>query len=196
MSRQTIHKVGTQSKQNPYLYYMSTEDPDRMDDIIRMDGVNLKNFKKNPIALFNHNYNQVIGSWENVRIEGKKLLGELKLAAQNTSDLVNQIRALVEQRILKAVSIGFIPLEVDPIENSYGYEFKKWELLECSLVSVPANPSALSAAKSLGVPEDLRRLMISDTAAPPDLLKSSRKKSGDSAIKKPRIEEVRKRFQL
>jgi hypothetical protein len=48
---------------------------------------------------------------------------------------------------MKAVSIGFQPIESEPLAGG-GRKFTKWELLEISLVAVPANSEALVIARS------------------------------------------------
>jgi HK97 family phage major capsid protein/HK97 family phage prohead protease len=133
-------------------FVLSDETIDRMDDVIMSDGWDLRAFKKNPIALFNHTSNFPIGKWKNLRIEDKQLKGHLELAPSGTSDRVDEIRRLVEAGILKAVSVGFRPIEMEKREGSdWGYTYIKSELVETSLVAVPANPNALAVAKSLGV---------------------------------------------
>ena len=145
-----VEKTGNQSADDPLEFILSTETKDRDGDIIRSKGWDLDQFRKNPVALFGHNHSKPIGTWENVRIEGKRLIGKLKLAAAGTSAEIDTIRSLVEQKILKAVSVGFMPLEYDFLEDKSGIDFKKTALHECSLVSVPANPQALAIAKSFG----------------------------------------------
>lgn len=131
-------------------FVLSDEGKDRVGDKIDPQGWQLKNFLKNPVALFNHNQDAPIGTWENIRVEGGKLIAKLALAARGTSHRIDEIRSLVEQGILKAVSVGFKPLEAEPIKGG-GLHFKRQELLEASIVSIPALPSALALAKSLGV---------------------------------------------
>lgn len=154
-----VFKAGLQSPDDPLLFVMSDETVDRMGDVIEAAGWQLVNFQRNPIALWEHRGSQPIGIWENVRVEGKRLVGRLKLAAAGTSAQIDELRALVEQRILRAVSVGFLPSAYEKIldkQNEWtgGFKFTKAELLECSLCSVPANPAAIQAAKSLGVSED------------------------------------------
>jgi HK97 family phage prohead protease len=146
---ETVHKTGHQSDDNPNDYIMSTEHVDRMGDVIRVKGWELEEFRKSPIALFGHDHTLPIGKWTNVRIVGKQLIGTLELAKQGTSDFIDTIRSLVEQRILKAVSVGFQPIEANPMKSTGGLEFTRASLHECSLVSVPANPNALAIAKAL-----------------------------------------------
>lgn len=130
-------------------FVLSDATKDRMGDIIDPKGWVLDNFKDNPIALFNHNSSFPIGHWEDVKIQGSRLIGKLKLAARGTSDRIDEIISLVEQGILRAVSVGFSPIERKPLED--GIRYTKQELIETSLVSVPANPAAVQLAKSLHV---------------------------------------------
>jgi HK97 family phage major capsid protein/HK97 family phage prohead protease len=139
-------------------FVMSDDSIDRVGDIVEASGWQLANFKKHPIALFNHDPNQVIGKWRDVRVAGNRLIGRLELAAAGTSALVDTIRRLLEQDILRAVSVGFRALQKEKLtekaDDYFGpFRFLKSELLECSLVSVPANPHALATAK--GLPPDL-----------------------------------------
>jgi len=140
-------KAGNASDDLP-TFVLSDETVDSVGDIIEAKGWDLSRFKgatANPIALFNHNHNEPIGVWQNVKVEGTRLVGALKLAAEGTSDTIDKVRKLIAQGMLVAVSVGFRPTKWEPIENSRdgGYRYQKQQLLECSVVSVPANPSAV-----------------------------------------------------
>jgi HK97 family phage major capsid protein/HK97 family phage prohead protease len=142
----------------PMEFVLSDGAIDRMGDVVEPSGWQLDNFRAHPIALFNHDRDQIIGRWADVRVRGDKLIGRLELAEQGTSPLVDTVRALVRQGILRAVSVGFRGLERKPLtekaSSDFGpFRFVKSELLECSLVSIPANPNALAIAKDL--PRDL-----------------------------------------
>lgn len=150
----TIHKTGEQSADNVFTFVMSSSHVDRVGDTIDPAGIDLKSFQKNPIALWAHNHAAPIGTWANVRVQGKKLLGDLKLAAKGTSRLVDELHSLIEQRIIKTVSVGFSPLKWRENEHG-GYDFIESELLECSLCSVPANAHALRI-KGLDITEKPR----------------------------------------
>ena len=160
-----ITKTGEQSADDPFEFVLSTKSPDRMGDVIEQGGWNLKQFRKNPIALFQHSHHMPIGSWKNVRVVGDQLVGKLNMAKEGTSRLVDEVRSLLEQRILRAVSVGFQPDEVeslDPKNDPGGWDgirFIKQTLLETSVVSVPANPEALAVAKSLGMSRNIRRML-------------------------------------
>lgn len=153
-------KAGFQDPDDPMKFVLSTATVDRMNDIVEQDW-DLKDFQNNPIALYQHNHDEPIGIWERVRVEAGRLVGDLKLAAAGTSPLIDTVRSLVSQRILKAVSVGFTVGAEEPRGKDWrdGYLLKEPSLHEASLVSVPANQEALSIAKSFHLSErDMSRL--------------------------------------
>lgn len=138
-----------------YDFVLSDGSLDRHGTRINPDGWELAAFKRNPIALFGHSGGFPVGRWENVRAESGKLMGRLVLAAQGTSQRIDELRALVEQGILRAVSVGFSVLEYGKPGKDQ-HDFQKQELLEVSLVSVPSNTNALAIARGLNLsPETL-----------------------------------------
>ena len=152
-----VYRTARQSESDPDLYCLSDETVDRMGEVISIAGWDLSSFKYNPIALFNHHADKIIGSWENVRIEGKRLLGRLVMADEGTSADVDTARKLRQQGHLKSVSVGFRALEKQPLtkdaDSFFGpFKYLKQELLECSLVAVGANPNALQVSRSLNAP--------------------------------------------
>lgn len=154
---------------DPLEYVMSDESVDRYGDVIKVDGWDLGNFRKNPIALFGHNSSKPIGKWSNVRIEKSALRGRLELAPPGTSPEIDTYRALIAAGVLRAVSVGFIPVDYDiRRDKEGGYEgvvFTKSELVETSLVAVPANPNALQIAKALDIPREQLTRIFGDPAA-------------------------------
>lgn len=172
--RSNAHVVKTHVTEGTGLnFVLSDESVDRMGDMIVASGWDLKNFLRNPIVLFNHDKNQIVGLWENIRIEGKKLKATLRFAEKGTSAKIDEIRSLVEQGILRATSVGFRPLRAKLQEGKPkskdddndlhpfpGIKFHEQELLEASLVAVPANANALRLAKSLGVSEETQRMIF------------------------------------
>ena len=180
-----VHKAGHQSDDDPLEFVLSDESVDRMGDVIRASGWDLTAFKSNPIALFGHSHDQIIGVWDNVRVEGKRLLGRLKLAKPGTSPLIDTVRSLIDQRILKAVSVGFQAIESTP-RKSGGYDFIKSALHEVSVVAVPANPQALALVKAIN-PDLAKQLFVQSDS----LLDRS---PGQSTIKTPNLDSARVRF--
>jgi HK97 family phage prohead protease/HK97 family phage major capsid protein len=137
-------------------FVLSDETPDRMGEIITSTGWDLSNFKKNPIALFAHRSDFPIGRWKGLSVEDGKLRGQLEIAPEGTSARIDEVRKLVDAGILKAVSVGFRSKKKEVMDEKadpyFGpFRYLSQELVECSLVSVPANPNALAVAKSLNI---------------------------------------------
>lgn len=127
----------------------STPAIDRDRDRIMPLGIDMTNYQKNPVVIFGHNYHEpwaVIGRAADFQVDSNSLRfkPELRQAA-NESDPMHVIRALWEQNLLRAASIGFIPLEARDNEHG-GRDFMKSELLEISLVPIPANQEAIRMA--------------------------------------------------
>jgi HK97 family phage prohead protease len=152
-------------------YVLSDATVDRLGDIIDPKGWLLDWFYKNPMALFNHNRFEPIGTWR-ARLTNNALVGKLDLAEQGTSPRVDEIRSLIRQKILRATSVGFKPIERkwryrvpgDQESGVVGIHFTKQELLETSIVSIPANPNALQIAKSLNVSDETMRFVFGELA--------------------------------
>jgi len=180
-SKQVVRKTHV-SHEAGMTFVLSDMTPDRMGDVIDADGWDLRNFKKNPVALFNHNANFPIGKWINLRNEKGELRGDLKLAPLGTSDRIDEIRRLVDADILRAVSVGFLPIQSEPLtKNGGGTRFRKTELVESSLVSIPANPNALAIAKSLNISRDTVDMVFAGQGKKEDQSGARRGSNGGSA---------------
>jgi HK97 family phage prohead protease len=153
-----VRKTRSSESESGLEFIFSTFDEDRYGDRI-VQNWDLKNFNRNPIALFNHNSNAPIGRWKNVRVLDGVLRGELVLAPDGTSPRVDEIRRLTEAGILKSVSVGFKPLEFEPLASG-GTKYIHSELVEVSLVSVPANPHAVAVSKMLGVSKETIQMVF------------------------------------
>lgn len=126
--------------------YASTKATDRVGDIILPEAWTkggLENFKKNPILLFNHKYDQPIGKATEIEVDenGLKLTGVI-------SKKVPQYD-LIKDGILSTFSVGFLIKDADYDREKDGFIIKNAELLETSVVSVPCNQDAVfSLSKS------------------------------------------------
>ena len=143
----------------------SDETQDRMDEVIRAEGWQLKNYKKNPVFQWVHDYHlppigKSIKTW--VDKETKELKFHIEFADPDLEYPANMpspelVYRLYKAGILRAVSVGFIPLEKEMGEGAdeeWGVPSKKprriylkQDLLELSAVPVPANPNALVNAE-------------------------------------------------
>ena len=125
----------------------STADFDRAGDSISADAWTkggLNNFEKNPIILFNHDYNRPIGRATGLKSteNGLELTAKISKAAKDVAELV-------KDGVLGAFSVGFRVKDADYLEETDGLRIKDAELFEVSVVSVPCNQSAtFSLAKS------------------------------------------------
>lgn len=150
-------------------FVMSDATIDRYGDIIDPNGWDWKNFESNPIALFNHNNNFPMGKWSNIRVADGALRGDLTMAPKGASERIDELRALIDADILRAVSVGFIPLDSRPRKDAHGYyigeEYVKQELIETSLVSIPANPSAVLAAKGMKISKGTMDMVFGEYAS-------------------------------
>ena len=138
----------------------STAVIDRLGEIIEQDGWDLTNYKKNPVVLWGHNVREErppIGKAVKVWLDGvrkKKLSFDIKFDLAD--EFAAEIYRKVKEGFLSTVSVGFLPLENEPMNKDDGGFFSpqrylKQELLELSFVPVPANPEALTAFKSMGI---------------------------------------------
>jgi HK97 family phage prohead protease/HK97 family phage major capsid protein len=150
-------------------FILSDDSVDSYGDVIEAAGWDLKRFVRNPIALFGHDSGFPIGRWEDVRVEGSKLVGRLQLAAPGTSARIDELRELVQQGILRAVSVGFRALKAEPLDPKRPMgpqRYVRQELLETSLVSVPANPAALSVARACNISDATMAMVFGEHAKP------------------------------
>lgn len=100
------------------------------------DSCNLDHAKDGLPMLWNHDQNQPIGVVKNVRIDGKRLVGDLIFS---NNQKANEIWSDVKEGFLKDISIGYIVDDYE--ENKEGIIVIRWTLLETSIVSVPADIS-------------------------------------------------------
>lgn len=145
-------------------FIASTEAVDRMGDIVRQDGWDLTNYKRNPVVLFGHDHEKPIGRAHNVRVDAGKLKADLEFADDSVDEFSAKIGRMVKAGFLNAVSVGFRVLEAKPIKS--GYEFVKSELLEISVVSVPANQEAIVFAKGFMGEDEIKRVFSLNKAIP------------------------------
>lgn len=114
----------------------SSDAVDREGESIKTTGWELDNFKRNPVLLWSHNAHQLpIGKVTDIAVEGGNLVAKFMFAAH---DFAQDVKKLVQDKILNAVSVGFMPKDQDEKGN-----ITKQELLELSIVNVPANQDAL-----------------------------------------------------
>lgn len=171
-------------KRPGYRFVMSDAEPDRADDIVEQTW-DLSEFKQNPVAPYNHDYSAPpIGRWENVRASGGVLRGTLIPSPVESYPLSLTVAALLEQRVLRTVSVGFRPAAViarsslpeeDTRYATRGAVYVRPRLMEASVTPMPMNPRAALARSIQAAPEPVARsiqveaLPWEEAAADPDL---------------------------
>lgn len=132
----------------------STADFDRAGDSISAEAWTkggLNNFEKNPIILFNHDYDRPIGRATGLKVTEKGLELEAKISKSAPANVCE----LVKEGILGAFSVGFRVKDADYLKETDGLMIKDAELFEVSVVSVPCNQAAtFSLAKSFDSMEE------------------------------------------
>lgn len=112
-------------------------------------GANLEEFRKNPVMLLNHDdWGLPIGRWENIRIEGSKILADAVFDEKDPR--AAEVMRKVEGGFIRMASIGAWP----PEEKSDAFDLMlpgqtlptvtKWTVREASIVTIGANHNALA----------------------------------------------------
>lgn len=131
---------------------ISTEAVDRQGDIVRATGAKLDNYMKNPVVLWAHDYGEMpVARTLSIEImAGKGLKARFQFPEWGVSERADEVRRLWAAGFLNATSIGFQPITAQPLGDRNDFwgpqEFVEWELLEYSIVPVPANQEALRLA--------------------------------------------------
>ena len=144
---------------------ISTDSIDRDGEVLIPQGMNSKEFEKNPILFWNHDYSIPIGNVKNIKRGEKQVFGTLNFAQRTEGvqgDFFPEVaESLVKQGVVKGISVGFVP-EDGGVRNAtkrdrdmYGSKVKRvynrWKLLEVSVAPLPANQNALVEAVGKGL---------------------------------------------
>ena len=136
-------------------FVISTEAVDRYTDTVKLGGWQTKNFAKSPVVLWAHDDTiPAIGRASNTRTTKGELKSTVTFADAGTHPLADTVCALVQQKILRAASVGFIPLKTKASNEpgrQFGLDILEQDLLEWSVVNIPANPECLIQAKGMGI---------------------------------------------
>lgn len=132
--------------------YANTTNVDRMGDVIPTTAwdAGVVNYLKNPIMLAYHNHDQPIGRMVDHRIDAHGLWIKADISSAD-----KKVFDLVKAGVLTAFSVGFRILDAAYDSMLDLFIIKELELLEISVVSVPANQDSIfSLAKSFDNAED------------------------------------------
>ena len=125
-------------------FVVSTNALDAHGERINVDGIDIKDFKKNPVVLWGHDgFNLPIAKATKVWKEGGKLMARATFYMKD--DFARKVYGYIVDGFLNAVSIGGMVQEW----ADDGITINKLLMKEFSVVSIPANQEALVASKQL-----------------------------------------------
>jgi HK97 family phage prohead protease len=141
------------------LVVASTEGLARDGHVLVQSGLDLSNYRRNPVVLFMHQQDTPVATASAIGFDGAgNLAGKVSFPPPGVSPEADKVRALVKSGVLKGVSIGFDPKETEPLDPKKprgGQRITKSELLEISFVSVPADVGAGVTARWFGSRADM-----------------------------------------
>jgi len=163
-------------KKNTFTFVVSDESVNKYGYRVLTEGIDLSEFEKNPVMLFNHHRSDdytgktdllPVGRWDNIRKDDKNRL--LMDAVIDTSDdLGKKMISKIQQGMLNAASIGIgvIELSNDPdliLADQTRPTIKRSVLQEVSIVDIPANKNAMrlnfaGTFLNLSLSEDMEKL--------------------------------------
>lgn len=131
---------------NKTTFVVSDESVNSYGFVIKTDGIDTSKFEHNPVMLYMHERKTVVGRWENIRRDGKRLLADAIF--DDSTPLGAQVKSQVEKGFLRSASIG---AEIIKKETINGVEtVTKSELTEISIVDIPSNSNALKLYRKDG----------------------------------------------
>lgn len=145
----------------PYTFVISDESINSYGFRVLTAGIDLKDFKKNPIMLWKHNRTWrgteeevlPIGRWENVRVDGTKLLADAVFDEKDP--FAQRIKSKVDQKIINMVSAGLnvVATSEDPKVLEKGQRRPtviKSKLKEASITDIGSNKNSLRLCDEFG----------------------------------------------
>lgn len=151
--------------------------PDRVGDVIEK-GAFAQALPPIPMLAF-HEQRETVGVWdeitetpEGLQVKGRLLIEDLPRA--------REVRAMIRERALSGLSIGFSTTKAAPRKGTRGRSISGLELLEISVVAVPAHPGArITSAKEHDMTDETQ---IPDIAALEAKMTDIEKKADTSAL--------------
>lgn len=139
-------------------FVVTTSNIDRDGDIVVTDGIELDEFRRNPVVLFAHGQDPAIGSMpvgRCIAIERFPERLEAVIQFDGADPQAMLIYSKVKRGYLNSTSIGFMPLEGEELSDAAseywypGVRFDRSSLLEISIVPTPANSEAIVVGRSI-----------------------------------------------
>ena len=148
-----IRKVDEESR--TITFVASDDTKDSAGTVLNQNNWDLRRFNSNGVIGYQH---KVYGGWDDTDnpdnvigkgyayIEDGKLMVDITFEPEDINPLADKIYKKIQFGSLRAVSVGFLPIGKGRFgegEDAETYYFAGQELLEVSVVNIPANPNAL-----------------------------------------------------
>ncbi len=145
MLRKTLSSTPTTIGDRTARFVISDESVDRQNEQVVQSGGDFSLYLQNPVVLYGHDPMFPIGTGANIRRDGTKTIADLTLAPPGVSQKADEVWGLIKSGILKSTSIGFDPVDVEPMDPSRTrgpLRYKRWILCEISICAIPAQSRA------------------------------------------------------
>lgn len=133
----------------------SGEDTDRNGYRTNPGGWRTENYMRNPVVLWAHDQTSLpVARCTRLWTDGDMLLAEAEFTPEGMLRFNDSVFELLAGGFLNAVSCGWVPIDYEFVElEDGGWEiaFKEQDLIEFSVVPVPADPGALRVAAARGL---------------------------------------------
>ncbi len=121
----------------------STPNPDRSGDIVEPKGAQ---YKLPLPLLWMHNPSKPVGFINEVKVsnDGIHVKGNVHKFDEPgiLKDQLDLAWHSLKSKLVRGLSIGFTPIEAARIKDTFSFHFLKWDWLELSMVTIPANADA------------------------------------------------------
>ena len=137
-------------------FTISSAAVDRAQDVVDQSGWDLSGYRRNPVVLLQHNsWDFPIGKCVDIGLEGGDLRATVEFVPADMpsglGELAETTLRLCKEGFLSATSVGFRPIDWDVTSDPArgaddwlpGFDFRKQDLTEFSIVTVPCNPDAV-----------------------------------------------------
>jgi HK97 family phage prohead protease len=146
--------AGAESSARTVVVRISDGSVDRQGDIVVQAGIDTANFfKTGGTVLWGHDAEQPVAKCLSISRVGDATQATVTFPAPGVSAKADEVYGLIKADIINSSSIGFRPIQSEPIDPQQphrGRRFLKCELCEFSFVSVPANTGATIIQRSGG----------------------------------------------
>ena len=199
----TADDLRVEESERAVVMSITTDAIDRDGEVMLPKGAVLKDFKKNPVVQWVHDYDKPpvgTAAWIKPTEHG---IASKVVYARRPATLPEAVEwfpdtllDLNRQNVLRGASIGFVPLKshaptpkeirANPDWAEIHRVHDKWLLLEFSLVPIPSNPDALVLAKTVNDPDAAENAPGSATAdAGAEVVASDTLETSDAATVTP-----------